>query len=116
MAMQEPPPVGHSKTFVVAVAGPSDVGEKISLTLQAPGPAKEPLQVSKLKEKGTLIPLPEASSTSYPVSTVIETSRVTVVLIGTSPKSTVAGLADAALAIPGTASAAKTTAQSTVPA
>src|SRR5260221_14083816 len=95
---QLPPPVGHSKRSSVPPAAPTAVGLKVSLMLQLP---LEGLQVSKLSEKGGLMPAPEAPKMPSPAATVIATSRVTDVLIGTFPKSTVAGSADPAFATAG---------------
>src|SRR3954452_11350272 len=63
IAMQVPPAIGHSKTFVVPLEAMAEVGRNDSFTLHAPGPAKPPPapQVSKSKLNGTLIPEPEAS-------------------------------------------------------
>ena len=62
--MQLPPATGHWKTLVEPLEVAVVVGVKRCLTLQVPGPVKPPPapQVSKLKPKGALIPVPEAIS------------------------------------------------------
>jgi exoribonuclease II len=99
IAIQLPPAIGHSNTFVVPDEAVAAVGEKRCFTLHVPGPANPPPvpHVSKSKENGTLMPDPDAISVRYPASTVIDTSRTTVVLIGTFPKATLDGEADARL-------------------
>src|SRR4051812_8269963 len=105
MAIQLPPATGHSNTFVVPLDAVALVGQNDCLTVHVPGPANPPPapHASKSNENGTLIPEPDASCVRYPASTVIVTSLVTVVLIGTVPKATVEGFAPAASALPGSA-------------
>src|SRR3954467_6125341 len=114
--MQLPPATGHSKTFVVPLDAAPAVGRKDCLTLHVPGPVNPPPapHVSKSKLNGALIPLPEASSTRWPASTVIVTFCVTVVFKGTFPNGTLDGLALPARAEDGSRKAASTAAK-TIP-
>jgi hypothetical protein len=63
IAMQLPPAIGHSKTFVVPLDADWLVGVKRCFTLHVPGPANPPPvpHVSKSKANGALMPDPEAS-------------------------------------------------------
>src|SRR3954469_23121922 len=98
--MHEPPAIGHSKTLVVPLELVAAVGRKLCLTLHVPGPVKPPPapHVSKSNENGTLIPDPDASCTTKPASTVIDTFRVEVVFSGTFPNATDEGTAPLACA------------------
>ena len=91
---QVPPTFGHSNTLVVPDDDDVSVGENFWVTLQVPGPGNE-LHVPNWKLNGTLIPLPDARSTEYPASTVMSTDCDAVVLIGTFPKPSDDGDADA---------------------
>src|SRR5690348_10233308 len=99
-----------------ALFAPAAVGVKLSLIVQVPGPLNGPPAEhwSKSNENGAFSAvMPEAPSTSKPASTVIETDFVTVVFSGTGPKSTLAGSADDAPAVPGSASSANAASSAT---
>src|SRR5205823_1687502 len=88
-----PTPVGHSKGLTVPLAGPVAVGVKDSWIMHVAGPVAATQAPPSKANGGFRAATPLAPPNSYPASTVIVTSRVTVVFTGTFPKATLGGLA-----------------------
>ena len=99
MPIQVPPTTGHSNTFVVPVFGPTAVGVYRSVTVHVPGPGEPAARPAgaEVERERRIQPRPGRNLRPVARVDVIVTGADTVVLIGTLPKLTGFGLADAVL-------------------